>query len=111
MGDIYPMGHRYMDTFHGSPKRTPISHPPGCTIRPTFRRNRYYRRDNTLSGKDFEEYGASTLSMCIYHRGANRIPNSYPACDRIADRSKQNSEGSNHQKSLRARIAKVDRFR
>jgi hypothetical protein len=55
---------------------------------------------------DSKEYATKTLSMCIYHRGANRIPGSHPAGDQITYCSAQNSEG----KSRRARIAEVDKF-
>jgi hypothetical protein len=78
MGDRYPMGHRHMDTFLGPPKLTPINHPPRCNIGPTFKRNRYYRKGNTPNRKDSKECSANILSLCIYRRGANKIPSNEP---------------------------------
>lgn len=72
------ISHRHMDTFHGPSKRTLDKSSPGCTIRLVVSRNRYYYRNNTLNKKDSKDYCASTLSTCIYRRGANRILNSRP---------------------------------
>jgi hypothetical protein len=53
--DRYAMGHHHMDMLYGSLEQTPDKSSPRCAIGPTFRKNRCYREDDTVSQKDSEE--------------------------------------------------------